>query len=131
MTDEIDVYKRRYEREKNARIEAETLLDSKSTELYYSHENLKKLTTNLENMVYERTAELKIARDQAIASNNAKSIFLGNCQLATFVVSAKCISIANASWMESHQRTFLVSHHSKISQQKTMKIGFQIQRRMF
>lgn len=78
MTDEIDVYKRRYEREKNARIEAEALLESKSTELYYSHEDLKKLTTNLENMVHERTAELQIARDQAIASNNAKSIFLAN-----------------------------------------------------
>ena len=78
MTEDIDVYKRRYDREKSARQQAELLLETKSTELYFSNEALKNLTAELEQKVLSRTHELQIARDQAIASNEAKSLFLAN-----------------------------------------------------
>lgn len=78
MTEDIDVYKRRYEREKGARQQAELLLETKSTELYFSNEALKNLTADLEQKVLTRTHELQAARDQAIASNEAKSLFLAN-----------------------------------------------------
>lgn len=78
MIEDINVFKRRYEREKLARIEAESILESKSRELYLVNEQLKSLTADLENIINERTAELKLAHDQAIASSQAKSLFLAN-----------------------------------------------------
>ena len=78
MTEDIDVYKRRYDREKGARQQAELLLETKSTELYFSNEALKNLTAELEQKVLTRTRELQTARDHAIASNEAKSLFLAN-----------------------------------------------------
>ncbi len=78
MTNDIDVYKRRYDREKSARQQAELLLETKSTELYRLNEALTNLTADLEQKVLQRTQELKTARDQAVASNEAKSLFLAN-----------------------------------------------------
>lgn len=78
MTHDIEVYKRRYEREKGAREQAELILETKSAELYQLNETLINLTAQLEQKVLSRTEELQKARDQAIASNEAKSLFLAN-----------------------------------------------------
>lgn len=74
----IQRLERRFEREKNARIQAEQILEQKSRELFHANENLRKLSENLEQQVTARTLELRKARDDALASAQAKSDFLAN-----------------------------------------------------
>lgn len=59
MTNEIEILNRRFEREKNARIEAEKLLEAKSLELYKSNNELKEVNEKLEGIVEERTEKLR------------------------------------------------------------------------
>ncbi|MFK8039679.1 MAG: PAS domain S-box protein [Crocinitomicaceae bacterium] len=56
---DTDILLRKLEREKNARIEAERILEVKSLELYESNLQLQKLVENLEYEVVKRTAEIK------------------------------------------------------------------------
>ena len=70
------VSRRRYERQKQAREEAERLLDAKSRELWTLNEQLKQQADALERKVETRTAELHRATLAAEHSNRAKSIFL-------------------------------------------------------
>jgi len=65
-------------RERAARKQAEYLLEEKSRQLYSTNQELLGLAQNLEVLVEERTAELKEARDQAMAASRAKSTFLAN-----------------------------------------------------
>ena len=78
MTSEVDKLKRRYEREKLARLQAEDILEIKSRELFDKNQALEKLSASLESQVVDRTQELLQARDQALAAANAKSEFLAN-----------------------------------------------------
>lgn len=78
MSDEIEKYKARAAREKNARKEAEKILEQKSLELYQSNLELKELTKHLENRVQERTQELQVALDEAVKLAQVKSEFLAN-----------------------------------------------------
>jgi signal transduction histidine kinase/CheY-like chemotaxis protein len=64
---EIDILKRRLEREKRARKEAEGLMEKKSSELYAVNQGLRQLAHDLAD-----------ARDQASQANQAKSAFLAN-----------------------------------------------------
>jgi diguanylate cyclase (GGDEF)-like protein len=57
---------RRAERERNARIAAERLLEQKSRELYLANQQLKSFAAGLEQRVEERTRELVDAREQAV-----------------------------------------------------------------
>lgn len=72
------VSRRRYERERRARQEAEELLEAKSRKLYVAYEALKRQAAGLEAAVLERTSELDTARKDAEATNSAKSVFLAH-----------------------------------------------------
>jgi signal transduction histidine kinase/DNA-binding response OmpR family regulator len=75
---DVDLLQRRLERERQARKQAETLLEQKSRELYQVNQELRHVADHLEELVTERTAELSEARDQALEANRAKSQFLAN-----------------------------------------------------
>jgi signal transduction histidine kinase len=70
------VSRRRYERERAARLEAEQLLEAKSRALYEANLALEAQARRLEAEVEARTAELDRARRAAEAANCAKSAFL-------------------------------------------------------
>ena len=76
--EDVERYKRRLEREKQARIEAETLLENKSLELYRANDALHQLNASLEEKVESRTRELLEAKNQAETANRLKSEFLAN-----------------------------------------------------
>jgi two-component system, sensor histidine kinase len=68
---EENPWKKRFERERNARKEAEELLEKKSSEVY-------DINKNLEKLIYERTLELEEALKIANIAKEAKSNFLAN-----------------------------------------------------
>lgn len=76
--DPMEVLARKIDRERRARLEAESLLEKKSLELYYANQGLRDANATLEQRVRERTRELAQARDEAMAANRAKSEFLAN-----------------------------------------------------
>lgn len=75
---DIERLQRRYEREKQARLQAEDILEQKSRELFEKNQALEKLSASLESQVVNRTKDLMQARDAALAAANAKSEFLAN-----------------------------------------------------
>ena len=75
---DVDRLTRRLEREKAARLEAESLLESKSRELFYANEALKDFNAQLESKIRERTLELETAKEQAEELSRLKSEFLAN-----------------------------------------------------
>lgn len=66
---------KRFAREREARKEAEKLLEEKSYELYIQNERLKNLSENLEKLVSKRTIELEEALNSANEANIAKRDF--------------------------------------------------------
>jgi signal transduction histidine kinase/CheY-like chemotaxis protein/HPt (histidine-containing phosphotransfer) domain-containing protein len=79
MTDDaLARMQRRFERERQARLAAEELLENKSRELYTVNQQLHTLVDEREAQVRDRTRELEIARDLAMANSRAKSEFLAN-----------------------------------------------------
>ncbi len=78
MSEETDILRRALERERGARKQAERLLEEKTREGYLKNEELTALTGRLEHLVVERTRELAVARDEAVAASRAKSQFLAN-----------------------------------------------------
>ncbi|MEM7386847.1 MAG: ATP-binding protein, partial [Verrucomicrobiota bacterium] len=76
--DQIDRWRRRYTREKNARKQAERLLEEKSHSLYQSNQELGKLTRQLEERIIQRTFELeeKESKFSAVFERSMDAIFL-------------------------------------------------------
>jgi signal transduction histidine kinase/ActR/RegA family two-component response regulator len=72
------VSRRRYERERQARQEAERLLELKSRELYEANRKLHLEAEGLEREVRKRTQALEQAMLQAESANEAKSFFLAS-----------------------------------------------------
>jgi signal transduction histidine kinase len=66
------------ERERARRLAAEAKLAAVQAELYETNVELQTLIVGLDQTVAERTAEMLVARDRAIASDHAKSAFLAN-----------------------------------------------------
>ncbi|MFN8020185.1 MAG: ATP-binding protein [Acidimicrobiales bacterium] len=67
---------KRVARERDARVQAERMLEIKSLELYEANESLRALAADLEQQVVRRTRELAEARDRAEAAGRAKGEFL-------------------------------------------------------
>ena len=76
MSDDLKRLERRAQREREARKQAESLLETRSRELYEANEALRKLTESLEQQVRERTAELQRAVRIAETATQAKTSFL-------------------------------------------------------
>lgn len=75
---EAAVLEKILDRERAARREAEKIIEAKSLELYQLNTALKQLNSSLELKVAERTTELERAKEQAEASERAKSKFLSH-----------------------------------------------------
>ncbi|MFY0672084.1 MAG: PAS domain S-box protein [Bacteroidia bacterium] len=60
MSSEVDILKRRLERERLARKEAERILEERSLQLYHANEKLIEINQNLEEKVEKRSKELFI-----------------------------------------------------------------------
>ncbi|TDL90514.1 ATP-binding protein [Meridianimarinicoccus aquatilis] len=73
---EDQVSRRRFEREKAARQEAERLLEEKSRALYLANEKLNAYSEELEKAVLERTADMRRALQKAEAAAATRSRFL-------------------------------------------------------
>ena len=71
-----DAYKKAFERERQARKEAERITELKSRELFELNTELKELNKDLEARILKRTAELQEAMQRAEANTKAKSEFL-------------------------------------------------------
>ncbi len=76
VTSPVERAMRRAARERQARQEAEALLEKKSLELYHTNEKLRLQAQELEDLVRVRTAALEKAVGTAQAAASAKSDFL-------------------------------------------------------
>ncbi len=76
--DNLETLKRILKREREARKQAETIIEEKSRELFYLNQQLKDLNTSLEKQVADRTVELKRKVEELKDSNRYKSEFLAN-----------------------------------------------------
>ncbi|WP_067522517.1 ATP-binding response regulator [Endozoicomonas ascidiicola] len=63
-----ELWKKRYEREKQARLQAEQIAEQKTREIYQRNRELTQLAESLEHQVEERTAELE-ANNQRLADS--------------------------------------------------------------
>ncbi|MFM7275067.1 MAG: sensor histidine kinase, partial [Gammaproteobacteria bacterium] len=72
----IERLERRLERERKARVQAESLLEEKSRELYLANENLLLVKQDLERQVEQRTQELQMMLGEATSAVNARSRFM-------------------------------------------------------
>lgn len=70
------VSRKRYEREKRAREEAELLLEEKSRALYFANQQLNKHAETLDKAVRDRTAELRIALEEARNASAMRARFV-------------------------------------------------------
>jgi signal transduction histidine kinase/CheY-like chemotaxis protein len=73
-----EIFKKRYQRELQARRAAEVILEQKSLELFQRNQELEDFKENLEKQIIERTREAEKAKTEASAANQAKSEFLAN-----------------------------------------------------
>jgi signal transduction histidine kinase/ActR/RegA family two-component response regulator len=78
VDNEAQKWKKRFEREREARKSSEKLLESKSLELWHSSQELEALNSSLEEKIEERTASLEQALQKAQVADRAKSTFLAN-----------------------------------------------------
>ena len=74
----IRMLERRWQRERNARKEAERLLEDRSRVIYAKNQELAELNSTLEAKVEQRTADLALAVERAWAAARAKGAFLAN-----------------------------------------------------
>ncbi len=116
LQEKIARLERRYQREFQARKQAEEILESKSRELFDQKQKLEFLTDDLEKLVKERTLELEKARDEALQAAEAKTEFIANMshELRTPLNGILgMMNILNKTTLDEHQKHYLgVAHNS-------------------
>ncbi|MFS1702136.1 response regulator [Alteromonas sp. AMM-1] len=75
---QLQVMERKYQRERQAKLEAESILTKRSLQLYEANCKLEQYMDGLELEIIKRTQEIADARDEAIKLAQAKSEFLAN-----------------------------------------------------
>jgi len=75
---ELDLLKKKLERERLARKQAENILEVKALELFKANQALHALNENLEQQVKDRTHALKKSEEIAIKAQQAEKLFLAN-----------------------------------------------------
>lgn len=75
---ELELLKKKLNREILARKQAEQILEAKALELFQANEQLVKLNENLEDQIRQRTEDLLIARERAEKAQKAEQVFLAN-----------------------------------------------------
>jgi PAS domain-containing protein len=85
LEEEISRLRRKVDREKTARVEAEVLLEKKSEELYQRNQELEKLNKNLEHRISQRTnilsALIKSLNQGILVEDENRRILLTNAAL--------------------------------------------------
>ena len=95
MADDFELLKRRFEREKKIRIQAELLLEKKAAELYEVNQELVAFNKNLEKQVFERTKEInqEYARLSTLIDSLNGGILLENKARNIVLVNSNFCSI--------------------------------------
>ncbi len=86
---EIDRLKRRIEREKQARRQAEAIAEERTREIYHTNESLKHLNEQLEDRVQKRTAELSASQEALAATQKRLKYLFTSSPVVTFAFEAK------------------------------------------
>ena len=107
-TSEIDILKRKLQREKLARKQAEDLLEKKSLDLYLTNEKLRALNQSLEKEVEERTAQIKAGESKfkSIVENANDIIYRLNRRGEVTYVNAVGLSKIGYQFKEIAGTTF-------------------------
>jgi len=93
--EQLDLLKRKLERERLARKQAENILEVKALELYNSNQALQVLNENLEQQVKDRTSALKKSEEIAIKAQQAEKLFLANMSHEISKIDSGTIEIHN------------------------------------
>jgi len=105
---------RQLNRERRARVDAEQLLEEKARELYSANARLENLLMDLERRVLDRTAELRLALNDAQRASRVKSDFLAmvshEIRTPMNVVLGMSELLLDSS-LDSQQRAMLASIH--------------------
>ncbi len=105
---------RQLNRERRAREDAEQLLEEKARELYTANARLENLLVDLERRVLDRTAELRLALNDAQRASRVKSDFLAmvshEIRTPMNVVLGMSELLLDSS-LDSQQRAMLASIH--------------------
>ena len=103
------VWKKRYEREKRARLAAESIAEAKTREIYQRNIELTELAQNLEQQVLERTVELEANNQRLADSRNTLREQQKNLQEINRRLQEKAAELQKVS---EHKSQFLanVSH---------------------
>ena len=115
MTDlDAERLARQLNRERRAREDAEQLLEEKARELYTANARLEDLLVDLERRVLDRTAELRLALNDAQRASRVKSDFLAmvshEIRTPMNVVLGMSELLLDSS-LDSQQRAMLASIH--------------------
>ena len=129
---ELESYKRAYLREKNARKQAESILEQKSLELFDKNTELQNLNSTLEGLVQQRTQELnskmeelKLLFDEhpspmmVYSMENYSFLAVNNAALKSYGYSVdEFLSMKVSDLHESSELDILRNHLSRIKSGK-------------
>jgi PAS domain S-box-containing protein len=108
-SEDILLLKRRIERERQSRKEAERILEAKALELYRANVDLQKLNENLENQIKKRTADLEKskARYKELVESANEIVYEVDVNFKLVYVNPAACHLMLYSLQELSEKTFL------------------------